>query len=163
MPIEEQSRADKAGDQPPAAGDAGANFLGGLFPPDTTDKAQVVAFNKGAHDLKELASNGGFAINEAGMTEYTKLCDMFLQGYQTVGRDLWVLTQRVGLGSSPYAYQVADHNITVAAGDERSLIPNLDLMRDGYEQLKEAFVIARKNYNATEAEHDQVFRKINTE
>jgi hypothetical protein len=58
---------------------------------------------------------------------------------------------------------VADHNVTVANGDEHSLIPNLEMMKDGYERLKEAFEIAHKNYRETEAEHDQVFRKINSE
>lgn len=48
----------------------------------------------------------------------------------------------------------------VANGDEHSLIHNMDLMNDGFERLKEAFVIARKNYRETDAENDQVFRKI---
>jgi hypothetical protein len=163
MSFEEQSRADKQGGQPPAAGDAGNNFLNSFLPPDVTDKAQVSTFNAGAHQLKDLAGNGGFAINEAGMTEYIKLCDMFLDGYASKKPSLYLLTQRAKMGSSSYAHEVADHNVTVAKGDEHSLIPNLDLMKDGYEQLKEAFQIARRNYREAEAEHDQVFRKINPE
>jgi len=160
MGFDEKSLAEQEG-APPAAGDAAANFLNGFLPPDVTDKAQVAAFNQGAHELKAVASAGGFAINEAGMTEYIKLCDMYLEGYGHIGNDLYPLTQRTKLGSSPYAYKVADHNVKVAAGDEHSLIPNLDLMKDGYERLKEAFQLARANYQETEAEHDQVFRKIN--
>lgn len=161
MAIEEQSRADKQGGSP-AAGDAGKDFLNSL-PPDVTNKAEVTAFNEGAHQLKDLAGKGGFAINEAGMREYLKLCDMYLDGYAARAYSLHQLTDRAKLGSSPYAYAIADHNIKVANGDEHSLIPNLNLMKDGYEQLKEAFQIARKNYRETEAEHDQVFRKINPE
>ncbi|HEV7975542.1 hypothetical protein [Amycolatopsis sp.] len=159
MGFDEKSLAEQQG-TPPAAGDATAKFLGGVFETDVTDTSQVMAFNKGAHDLKALASDGGFAINEAGMTEYIKLCDMFLDGYSSRQRELMRLTERAKLGSSPYAYKVADHNITVANGDRHSLIPNLDLMKDGYERLKEAFEIARKNYRETEAEHDKVFKKI---
>jgi hypothetical protein len=159
MGFDEKSLAEQAG-APPVAGDASAKFLGGLFEADVTDETQVKAFNQGAHDLKALAGDGGFAINEAGMTEYIKLCDMFLDGYSSRQRELMRLTERAKLGSSPYAYKVADHNITVASGDKHSLIPNLDLMKDGYERLKEAFEIARKNYRETEAEHDKVFKKI---
>jgi hypothetical protein len=160
MGFDEKSLAEQQG-TPPAAGDATAKFLGGVFETDVTDKAQVAAFNQGAHELKAVAGAGGFAINEAGMTEYIKLCDMFLDGYADISNDLYHLTQRAKLGSSPYAYKVADHNIKVAKGDEHSLIPNLNLMQDGYTQLKEAFQIARRNYRETEAEHDQAFRKIN--
>jgi hypothetical protein len=68
---------------------------------------------------------------------------------------------RAKLGSSDYAYQVADHNVTVANGDEHSLIHNLDLMKDGFERLREAFEIARKNYREADAEFDQHLGKIN--
>lgn len=163
MAFEEQSRAEKAGTPPPAAGDATAQFLGGLFDADVTDETQVKAFNHGAHELKDLADKQGFAINEAGFTEYLALCNTFLDGYTRQRHDIELLIERAKMGSSPYAIKIADHNIKVATGDERSLIPNLDLMRDGYEQLKEAFQIARDNYRETEAEHDQVFRKINSE
>jgi hypothetical protein len=162
MGFDEKSLAEQQG-KPPAAGDATAKFLGGVFDADVTDTSQVIAFNKGANDLKALASDGGFAINEAGMTEYIKLCDMFLDGYSHRARSLLPLTERAKTGSSPYAYKVADHNIKVTSGDEHSLIQNLDLMRDGYIRLKEAFEIARKNYRETESEHDQIFRKINSE
>ncbi|MDT7725348.1 MAG: hypothetical protein QOI21_1924 [Actinomycetota bacterium] len=162
MGFDEKSLAEQAG-APPAAGDATAKFLGGLFEADVTDETQVKAFNQGAHDLKALAGDGGFAINEAGMTEYIKLCNMFEDGFNSMVSSVYLLTERAKLGSSPYAYQVASYNVTVANGDKNSLIPNLELMRDGYRQLKAAFEIARANYSETEAEHDKVFRKINTE
>jgi hypothetical protein len=158
----EQSRAE-AGGAPPPAGDAGTNFLNNLFVNDPTDDKKVDAFNEGAHQMKTLAENSGFAINEEGMQEYIKLCDAYLDGYVDRKQDLQNLAVRAKLGSSPYAYRVADFNVNVAAGDDRSLIPNLDLMRDGYETLREAFVIARKNYNETEADHDQCFGKLNVE
>jgi hypothetical protein len=145
---------------PPPAGDAGTNFLNNLFVDDPTDDKKVDAFNEGANHMKTLAENGGFAINEEGMQEYIKLCDTFLDGYAERQNDLLLLTERAKLGSSPYAYRVADFNVTVATGDERSLIHNLDLMKDGYTKLREAFKIARRNYNETEAEHDQRFRKF---
>lgn len=60
------------------------------------------------------------------------------------------LTNRVKLGSSPYAYTVAEFNTKVADGDEKSLIPNLKLMKDGFEKLKEALQVAKNNYNEEE-------------
>jgi hypothetical protein len=101
MSFEEQSRADKQGGQPPAAGDAGNNFLNSIMPPDVTDKTQVSSFNAGAHQLKDLAGQCGFAINEAGMKAYIKLCDMFLDGYADRQRALRLLTEPAKLGSSP--------------------------------------------------------------
>jgi hypothetical protein len=160
MGFDEKSLAEQEG-APPAAGDATAKFLGGLFEADVTDANQVIAFNKGAQDLKNLASNGGFAINEAGMTEYIKLCNTYLDGYAALKHRLYPLTEQAKMGSSPYALKVADHNVKVANGDGHSLIPNLELMKDGYEKLRTAFEIARKNYRETEAEHDKVFKKIN--
>jgi hypothetical protein len=155
----DQSVAETGG-APPPAGDAGTNFLNNLFVDDPTDDKKVDAFNEGASHMKSLAENGGFAINEEGMQEYIKLCDTFLDGYRMRRRDLARLTERAKMGSSPYAYQVADFNVSVADGDDRSLIPNLEKMRDGYEKLKEAFQVARKNYNETEEEHDQRFGKL---
>ena len=153
MSFDKQSLAEKAGAQPPAAGDAGSNFLNNLFPPDITNKSQVIAFNQGAHDLKDLAGKGGFAINEAGMTEYIKLCNMFEDGFNSMDSSLYLLTELAKLGSSLYAYQVASHNVTAVNGDKHSLIPNLEPLRDGY----------RQHRKETEAEHDKVFRKINAE
>jgi hypothetical protein len=158
----DQSIAETGG-APPPAGDAGTNFLNNLFVDDPTDDKKVDAFNEGANHMKTLAENGGFAINEEGMQEYIKLCDTFLDGYFERRIDLENLGQRAKMGSSPYAYQVADFNVRVATGDERSLIHNLDLMKDGYENLKEAFQTARKNYNEAEAEHDQRFRGFSVE
>jgi hypothetical protein len=158
----DQSIAETGG-APPPAGDAGTNFLNNLFVDDPTDDKKVDAFNEGAHHMKTLAENGGFAINEEGMQEYIKLCDAFLDGYSDRAIELFELGERAKMGSSPYAYRVAEFNVKVASGDERSLIRNLDLMKDGYEKLREAFQIARKNYNETEAEHDQRFGKLNVE
>lgn len=158
----DQSVAETGG-APPPAGDAGTNFLNNLFVDDPTDDKKVDAFHEGAAHMKTLAQNGGFAINEEGMQEYTKLCDTFLDGYRERQTDLHQLTERARMGSSPYAYRVAEFNVTVATGDERSLIHNLDLMRDGYQKLREAFQVAQKNYSETEAEHDQRFGKFDVE
>lgn len=70
------------------------------------------------------------------------------------------LTRRAKLGSSPYAYQVADFNTKVADGDEKSLIPNLKLMKDGFEKLKEALQVAQNNYNAQEESVVQSMGKL---
>lgn len=152
-----------SGDEP-LAGDAGRSFLASVLAEDGEGGGaigQAIAFHAGAREIKTLAENGGFAINEAGALEYLKLCDMYLDGYAARADALFRLSQRAKLGSSPYAYQVAEHNIKVFTGDEKSLIPNLELMKDGFIQLREAFLIARRNYRETDAEHNQVFRKIN--
>lgn len=114
------------------------------------DNASVSDFNKQAHEIKDSAENGGWAISEEGMRVYRKACDTFLDRYDEMIEKAKRLERQVKLGSSPYAYQVAEFNVKVANGDESSLIPNLQLMKDGYDQLKEALVIAMKNYNENE-------------
>lgn len=151
------------GSSPPAAGDAGSSLLANILNLDPGNTEQVKAINQGAHQLNSLASSGGFAINEAGATEYIKLCDMFLDGYKARRPSLRLLTERAQMGSSPYSQAIADHNVTVLSGDQRSLLPNLELMNDGFEQIKAAFTTARKNYREAEAANDQVFKKVNPE
>jgi hypothetical protein len=145
----------------PAAGDAGANFLAGLADasPYSTDDAKRI--NEGAQQFKALAENGGFAINEEGLLRYRKVCDIFLDGYDNIRHEVGKLATKAQMGSSDYARKVADFNVKVANGDEQSLIPNLELMKDGFEKAREALEIARKNYQETEANHSQSFAKLN--
>jgi hypothetical protein len=144
----------------PAAGDAGTNFLAGLADasPFSTDDAKRI--NEGAQQFKTLAEGGGFAINEEGLLRYRKVCDTFLDGYPAIARDVYKLTEQAQMGSSDYAYKVADFNVKVAAGDEQSLIPNLELMKDGFEKAREALEIARKNYQETESDNSQAIAKL---
>src|SRR5699024_9944547 len=114
------------------------------------DTASVSDFNKQAHQIKDSAETGGWAISEEGMRVYKKACDTFLDRYDEMIEKAKRLERQVKLGSSPYAYEVADFNVKVANGDESSLIPNLQLMKDGYDQLKEALTIAMKNYDDNE-------------
>src|SRR5699024_3386807 len=121
------------------------------------DKKSVTEVNKQAHHVKEAAENGGWAISEEGMRAYKKACDTFLDRYTEMLEKARQLEKEVKLGSSSYAYQVAKFNVKVANGDENSLIPNLQLMKDGYEQLKEALTTAKNNYNENE---DSVFQQL---
>src|SRR5699024_10227639 len=45
------------------------------------DTASVSDFNKQAHQIKDSAENGGWAISEEGMRVYMKSCDTFLDRY----------------------------------------------------------------------------------
>ncbi|WP_410595168.1 hypothetical protein [Amycolatopsis sp. lyj-23] len=145
---------------PPAAGDAGANFLSGLLEePVSSDAAQRVS--EGGHHLKSLAESGQFAVNEAGFQAYLKACDFFLDGFGRMLSDVRQLATQAGMGGSEYAKAVAAFNVKVADGDEQSLIPNLIRMRDGVQQAREAMVIARKNYRETEDAHSMTFSQLN--
>ncbi len=149
-------------DQPiaaPASGDAGSSFLSGLLN-TPTDPEGAKRLNEGASGLKNLASSGGFAINQAGLDTYTKICDEFIDGYRGIEYELGVLARKPRMGGSEYAEQVADFNVKVAAGDPESLVPNLELLIKGFQQVKEALAIARKNYRETEDVHSQTFAKL---
>jgi len=145
---------------PPAAGDAGSNFLSGLLDgPADSEAAQRVS--EGGHHLKSLAEGGQFAVNEEGFQAYMKACDFFLDGYNRMIGDVSLLATAANMGSSEYAKSVAAFNVKVADGDEESLIPNLIKMRDGVQQAREAMVIARKNYRETEDSHSMTFAQLN--
>ncbi|WP_409184773.1 hypothetical protein F9C11_11095 [Amycolatopsis sp. VS8301801F10] len=116
----------------------------------------------GAH-LKALAQNGSFAVNEAGFRAYLHACNFFLDGYGRMFRELGILTQAAKMGSAEYAQAVADFNVKVADGDASSLLPNLDLLRQGIEQAKDALEIARRNYRETEAAHTVSFAELSKE
>ncbi|GAB3135392.1 hypothetical protein GCM10027258_07800 [Amycolatopsis stemonae] len=145
---------------PPAAGDAGSNFLSGVVAgPVDSEAARKVS--EGGNHLKDLAQSGQFAVNEEGFQAYMKACDFFLDGYDTMIREVQWLATKAEMGGSAYAKAIADFNVKVANGDEASLIPNLVKMRDGVQQAREAMVIARKNYRETEDAHSKTFAELN--
>jgi hypothetical protein len=100
-------------------------------------------------------------VNEEGFQAYIKACDFFLDGYNSMIREVQWLATRADMGGSAYAKAVADFNVKVANGDEEALIPNLIKMRDGVQQAREAMVIARKNYRETEEAHSMTFAQLN--
>jgi hypothetical protein len=145
---------------PPAAGDAGSNFLSGLVDGPVDSEAAKRVSEGGSH-LKSLAEGGQFAVNEEGFQAYMKACDFFLDGYTSMLGEVRYLAAQAKMGGSEYAKAVADFNVKVADGDEQSLIPNLIKMRDGIQQAREAMVIARKNYRETEDAHTMTFAALN--
>jgi len=140
-------------------GDAGADFFSNLGL-GMTDHNAAQQVNEGGARLKTLAQNGSFAVNEAGFQAYLKACDFFLDGYQRMSWDVRLLTQTADMGSSQYAKSVAEFNVKVADGDANAMLPNLELMRQGVQQAKEALTIARKNYRATEDAHRTSFAEL---
>jgi hypothetical protein len=124
------------------------------------DEEGAKRVNAGAKQFKALAEGGGFAINEAGFEHYRKVCDTFINGYSEIRRDVYILGNAARMGGSEYAKQVADFNVKVAAGDHESLVPNLELLLEGFKQVREALEIARKNYRETEDAHSQTFAKL---
>lgn len=100
--------------------------------------------------MLDSANEGGWAISEEGGKAYIKACDTFLDRADEMISKAEQLTKQVKLGSSPYAYQVAEFNTKVADGEEKSLVSNLKFMRDGFEKLKEALEVAQNNYNEQE-------------
>jgi hypothetical protein len=145
---------------PPGEGDAGANFLSGVVDaPMNSEAAQRV--NEGGSHLKGLAESGQFAVNEEGFQAYIKACDFFLDGCNSMLREVQWLATKADMGGSEYAKAIASFNVKVANGDEAALIPNLIKMRDGIQQAREAMVIARKNYRETEDAHSMTFAQFN--
>jgi hypothetical protein len=145
---------------PPAAGDAGANFLA-TFADGPVDSEAAKRVSEGGSHLKSLAESGQFAVNEEGFQAYIKACDFFLDGYSRMIGDVSQLSSQAKMGSSEYAKAIAAFNVKVADGDEQSLIPNLIRMRDGIQQARDAMVIARKNYRETEEAHSMTFTQLN--
>ncbi|WP_344412831.1 hypothetical protein [Amycolatopsis minnesotensis] len=132
--------------------------MSGMSPLDT-DK--VKRFNAGAHDLKREAESGGFAINEDGLNLYKKACEKFINEWSEVRSRLWGLGDKAPLGDFPYADAVADFNVKAAIDGSDALIPNIDLMVDGYKQALEALEIAHRNYARKDEENNLCFARIN--
>lgn len=149
------SRAEGGSTDPsPAEGIAAMGAVSGF------DTATVDRFHAGASQFKELAQQGKFAVNEDAMKAFIKVCDKFLKGWDHQRRNLELLVNPARMGSSDYARKVAEYNTKVASGDERSLIPNFELMADGYSKMREALSIARKNYNEADSEGDLSFNSF---
>lgn len=132
-------------------------MIGGATPFDTKS---VDTFHKDADMFKDWAGQGRFAVNEEAMRAYTKVCDAYLDGWQQLRLQSVNLTEPAPLGSSPFAKQIAEYNVKVASGDERSLLPNLEKMYDGFTKMKEGLAIARKNYNEADADANISFTKF---
>lgn len=161
MPFVNPDGAQTPGDEPaPGGGNPGAPFGSVIEGLDPFDAGTVNEFKDGAGQIKSSASEGGFAINEEGMTRYVKMCDTFLDGYQAQRANAERLMQKAKLGSSPFAQQVADFNVKVASDPDTGLVPNLDKMKEGFEMLKESFQQARKNYDENESQNDQYFKAV---
>ncbi|MBB4687994.1 hypothetical protein [Amycolatopsis jiangsuensis] len=126
-----------------------------------TDAAGAQRLNEGAKQFKALAQSGGFSINEAGFRAYEKICHEFLDGYSGMNLELAFLRKPAKMGSSDYSVQVANFNTQIADGEpvDQALIPNMNLLKEGFEKILEALKIARKNYRETEDAHQQVFAK----
>ncbi len=145
---------------PPAGeGDAGSNFISGLLTGPVDDQAARQVGEGGRH-LKSLAESGQFAVNEEGFQAYIKACDYFIDGFDDMIFEVYKLASPAQMGGSDYAKAVAGFNVQVANGDPESLIPNLEKMRDGVRQAREAMVIARKNYRETEDAHSTTFAQL---
>ncbi|MQA60924.1 MAG: hypothetical protein GEU86_05410 [Actinophytocola sp.] len=132
-------------------------MIGGATPFDTKS---VDTFHKDADMFKDWAGQGKFAVNEEAMRAYTKVCDAYIDGWQHVQREAQLLTTSAPMGSSPFAKQIAEYNVKVAEGDERSLLPNLRKMYDGFTKMKEGLAIARKNYNEADSDANISFTKF---
>lgn len=145
---------------PTVPGEAGSDFLSGVLAGPTDSAAAKQVQTEGAH-LKALAEGQGFAINEEGHQAYAKACDFFLQGYTRMADDLRILASKAAMGSSTYAHSVAEFNVKVANGDPESMLPNIDLMRKGIEQAREALDIALKNYKQADDSHSISFAEMN--
>jgi hypothetical protein len=140
-----------------ASGDSGQGGVPNLMVnPLDTEGAKRLSEN--AKQFKALAQQGGFAINEAGFQAYDRVCNEFLDGYADVSMDVGWLVTRAKMGSSDYANQVADYNVKVAGGDENSLIPNLELLKQSILQVQDALKIAKSNYLEADNAHAQTFR-----
>ncbi|WIX81520.1 hypothetical protein QRX50_12530 [Amycolatopsis carbonis] len=147
---------------PPPSGDAGKSLLPDALsaPLDAAGAKQV---SEAGARLKELASSGGFAVNEEGFQAYLKACNFFLSGFTAMRRDVDLLSQGALMGSSDYAKSIAAYNVTVASGDHEALIPILDKMLDGITQARDAITIARDNYRESDEESKVPFSKLNKE
>ncbi|WIV60438.1 hypothetical protein [Amycolatopsis nalaikhensis] len=125
------------------------------------DSKAAQQVSTGGSNLKSLAENGQFAVNEAGFQAYIKACDFFIDGYDKMLREVEILADAARMGGSRYAEKVAQFNATTINGDPEALIPNLLLMKQGVEDAREAMVIARKNYRETENAHTVAFTELN--
>lgn len=145
------------GDETGIGGGLLDSMIGGATPFDTKS---VDTFHQDADMFKDWAGQGRFAVNEEAMRAYTKVCDAYIDGWRGLRRSAGMLAISAPLGSSPFAKQIAEYNVKVAAGDERSLIPNLEKMYDGFTKMKEGLAIARKNYNEADADANISFTKF---
>ncbi|SDY15900.1 hypothetical protein SAMN05421504_104703 [Amycolatopsis xylanica] len=153
-----QSRAEKG----TPAGDASGSFLAGIVAePGPVDAATASVFRSNAEQVKSLAKQGKFAVNEAGGEHAKRAARVYLDGYASMKFGLAQLKEGPALGQGPYAQTVKRHVIGMIDGDQRSLVPAADDMQAGFEALIEAIDIAMRNYRETESAHDQALRKIN--
>ncbi|MDV6012309.1 hypothetical protein [Haloechinothrix sp. LS1_15] len=122
-----------------------------------------ISFHHGAETFKQLAVDGQFAVNEESMQAYTRVCDKYIDGWDELRREAIELAVPAPMGSSDFAKRIAEYNAKVAVGDERALIPNLDLMYEGFKKMREALQIARRNYDEAEAAAEQSFTAFDQE
>lgn len=149
MPISDTPQAQGDGAGPDELGDPMSQMMDDLED-KLFDNEAAEQMNKQAKSVLDSANEGGWAISEEGATAYINACDEFLDRAEKMVMKAEELTEKVKLGSSPYAHQVAEFNTKVADGDDKSLMPNLKLMWDGFEKLKEALKVAKNNYNEQE-------------
>ena len=150
MPIGDTSQAEQGDDSGGSHEEGGIPTVMDRLAENPFDNEASKHMHQQASSVLDSTNEGGWAISEEGAKMYIKVCDTFLDQYDDMIGKAQQLTKRVKLGSSPYAYAVAEFNTKVADGDKNSLIPNLKLMKDGFEKLKEALQVARNNYNEQE-------------
>ncbi|GAB2785322.1 hypothetical protein [Amycolatopsis magusensis] len=165
---ESQAGTPSGTQPPPAAGDAGSNFLDSLFAFDPLDDDAVAKFNQDVGKIKELASagpdGGGFAIEPGAGEAFVKAIDNFIDGsWPRLKSEMFDLSLRPGLGNGPYATIVAEHDVSVIDSDEASLMPNLELLENGLMALREAIQTATRSYREGDEEISMTFKSIEHE
>ncbi|UJW32819.1 hypothetical protein L3Q67_03235 [Saccharothrix sp. AJ9571] len=170
--VDTQSQAEAPGGappSPPAAGDAGNNFLSNMLSAlDPMDTDSVKAFNADAQRVKDLATagpgGGGFAVEPEAGQKFIAAIDNFIEvNWLKIRDDLVELRSRPELGNGPYAERVAGHDQKVMDGDNESLAPNLASLKDALVLLREGIDAAMKSYRAEDEANSISFKALGGE
>lgn len=141
-----------------ASGDAGQDYLSSLLdnPLDTAGAQNSTKAHSSSRNWPKTvalpSTKQDFAHTRKSATNSSTVTATF--------DELQALANAAQMGSSDYAKHIANFNVKVATGDDQALLPNLELLKNGFEQVKEALAIARKNYDSAEDANQQSLTKL---
>lgn len=138
------------------ATDSPESIINGVF----GGAEQVKSFADNAKHFLDEAKAGRWAIDEETGTHIRSGIAHVQQELSAIRPELSLLRRAPMVGNDVYAQKVAKHMLMSVDSDDQSLLPVLNMVFDGLDNLRDAVDAAIENYDASDEAATRHFRSF---
>lgn len=149
------------GDAQSTVGSIGAGIAAAMNPFSSDGAMSQQALDQArqaAQGLKDSAASGGFKISENALPDLMKALNDAETQIAQANHAIEMIRQSPQLGSSSYAYEVAQHTRKSGTGDTRSASMVVEQFKEVIQLTRDALTLAQKNYADNESGNVQTFQ-----